>query len=97
MRSFPMWLPEPTKHLGVKCLWLKSHIVEGGKIKVKAISAKIQKADIFAKGFRKKEFEEKRFLILGWKVANDISLERESESSRRVSNSEELMRPMALD
>jgi hypothetical protein len=61
---FPNMTPR-TKHIAIKYHWFKSHIKEG-EIEVKAIDTKVQKADIFTKGIPKKEFQEKRAMIMGW-------------------------------
>ena len=45
--------------------WLGGHAPRDD-IKVKRIDTEVQKGDIFTKGLRKKEFEEKRKMILGW-------------------------------
>jgi hypothetical protein len=62
--QFPNMTPR-TKHIAIKYHWFKSHIKEGD-IEVRAIDTKIQKADIFTKGIAKREFEEKRKMIMGW-------------------------------
>jgi hypothetical protein len=62
--QFPNMTPR-TKHIAVKYHWFKSHIKEG-EIEVRPIDTKIQKADIFTKGITRKEFEEKRSMIMGW-------------------------------
>ena len=54
---FPNMTPR-TKHIAVKYHWFKENIKEG-KIEVRLIDTKIQKADIFMKGIAKKEFKEK--------------------------------------
>ena len=61
---FPNMTPR-TKHIAVKYHWFKENIKEG-EIEVRSIDTKIQKADIFTKGIAKKEFEEKRKMIMGW-------------------------------
>jgi hypothetical protein len=62
--QFPNMTPR-TKHIAIKNHWFKSQIKEG-EIEVRAIDTKVQKADIFTKGIAKKEFEEKRAMIMGW-------------------------------
>jgi hypothetical protein len=55
-----------TKHIAIKYHWFKSHIKEG-EIEVRSIAMKVQKADIlFTKGIAKKEYEDKRTMIMGW-------------------------------
>jgi hypothetical protein len=54
-----------TKHIAIKYHWFKSHIQEG-EIEVRRIDTKVQKADIFTKGIAKREFDEKRAMIMGW-------------------------------
>jgi hypothetical protein len=62
--QFPNMTPR-TKHIAIKYHWFKEHIKEG-EIEVREIGTKVQKADIFTKGIAKKEFEEKRAMIMGW-------------------------------
>ena len=62
--QFPNMTPR-TKHIAIKYHWFKEHIIDG-EIEVRPIDTKIQKADIFTKGIAKKEFEEKRAMIMGW-------------------------------
>jgi histone deacetylase 1/2 len=62
--QFPNMTPR-TKHIAIKYHWFKSHIQEG-EIEVRPIDTKVQKADIFTKGIAKKEFEEKRSMIMEW-------------------------------
>jgi hypothetical protein len=62
--QFPNMTPR-TKHIAIKYHWFKQHIREG-EIEVRAIDTKVQKADIFTKGLTKKEFEDKRAMIMGW-------------------------------
>jgi hypothetical protein len=62
--QFPNMTPR-TKHIAIKYHWFKSHIKQG-EIEVRRIDTKVQKADIFTKGIAKKEFEEKRTMIMGW-------------------------------
>jgi hypothetical protein len=54
-----------TKHIGIKYHWFKEHIVEG-EIEVRSIDTKVQKADIFTKGIDRREFENKRKMLMGW-------------------------------
>ena len=61
--EFPNMTPR-TKHIAIHYHWFKQFL--GDEIQVQAIDTKVQKADIFTKGLPKKEFEEKRKMILGW-------------------------------
>jgi hypothetical protein len=61
---YPNMTPR-SKHIAVKYHWFRSHLKEGD-IELKHIDTKIQKADIFTKGLARKEFEEKRLMIMGW-------------------------------
>jgi hypothetical protein len=62
--QFPNMTPR-TKHIGIKYHWFKEHIVEG-EIEVRSIDTKVQKADIFTKGLDRREFENKRKMLMGW-------------------------------
>lgn len=62
--QFPNMTPR-TKHIAVKYHWFKQHLEEG-KIEVRSIDTKVQKADIFTKGLAKRDFEEKRKMLMGW-------------------------------
>ena len=80
-----------SKHIAVKYHWFRSHLQEG-EIEVRRIDTKVQKADIFTKGLARREFEDKRSMIMGsWTRASSLvgasspSLERESEESRAES------------
>ena len=61
--DFPNMTPR-TKHIAIHYHWFKQFI--GDKIQVKRIDTTVQKADIFTKGLAKKDFEDKRKMILGW-------------------------------
>jgi hypothetical protein len=62
--QFPNMTPR-TKHIAIKYHWFKSHVQEGD-IEVRAIDTKVQKADIFTKGIARRDFEDKRKMIMGW-------------------------------
>jgi uncharacterized protein YacL (UPF0231 family) len=62
--QFPNMTPR-TKHIAIKYHWFKENIKEG-EIEVQAIDTKVQKANIFTKGIAKREFQEKRAMIMGW-------------------------------
>jgi hypothetical protein len=63
--QFPPNMTPRTKHIGIKYHWFKEHIVEG-EIEVRSIDTKVQKADIFTKGLDRREFENKRKMLMGW-------------------------------
>jgi hypothetical protein len=62
--QFPNMTPR-TKHIAIKYHWFKEHLVDG-EIEMRPIDTKLQKADIFTKGLSKREFEEKRKMVMGW-------------------------------
>ena len=54
-----------SKHFGVKYHWFREK-VDGKTIQILPIDTKEQIADIFTKGLKKAEFENKRKLLVGW-------------------------------
>jgi hypothetical protein len=62
--QFPNMAPR-TKHIAIKYHWFREHLVDG-EIEMRPIDTKLQKADIFTKGLAKREFEEKRKMVMGW-------------------------------
>jgi hypothetical protein len=62
--QFPNMTPR-TKHIAIKYHWFREHLVDG-EIEMRPIDTKLQKADIFTKGLAKREFEEKRKMVMGW-------------------------------
>jgi len=62
--SYPNMTPR-SKHIAVKYHWFHSKL-KPGEIEVKRIDTKVQKADIFTKGLTRKEYEDKRKMLMGW-------------------------------
>ncbi len=61
----------PTKHIGVKYHWFKSHISGDNDpnpkgIQIKKVDTHDQKADIFTKGLSVNPYEHVRELLMGW-------------------------------
>ena len=54
-----------TKHIGIKYHWFRSK-VQPNVIEINRIGTKDQRADLFTKGLTRFEFENKRFMIMGW-------------------------------
>ena len=62
--EYPNMTPR-SKHIAVKYHWFRDHLVPG-EIEMKRIDTALQKADIFTKGLKRNEFENKRKYIMGW-------------------------------
>ena len=63
-KPLPQCTPR-SKHFAVKYHWFREKLQQH-KIKILPIDTSLQQADIFTKGLGRKEFQEKRLLLMGW-------------------------------